>query len=236
MKLKGEIEMSKIKDDIQEVLSVLNDGDTILVGGFGLVGAPLTLIEGLIEKDIKDLTIVSNNLGESWKGLGAVLNQGKISKGIGSYFTSNRDVGDAYQRGEIELELRPQGTLSEAMRAGGAGIPAFYTPTAQGTDLAKGKEEREFDGEKYILEKAIRGNVAFVRAQKADKLGNLVYYKTGRNFNPIMATAADYVIAEVDEIVEVGEIDPEAVVTPHLYVDAIVVAEQILTKDGVQNV
>ena len=236
MKLKGEIEMSKIKDDIQEVLSVLNDGDTILVGGFGLVGAPLTLIEGLIEKDIKDLTIVSNNLGESGKGLGAVLNQGKISKGIGSYFTSNRDVGDAYQRGEIELELRPQGTLSEAMRAGGAGIPAFYTPTAQGTDLAKGKEEREFDGEKYILEKAIRGNVAFVRAQKADKLGNLVYYKTGRNFNPIMATAADYVIAEVDEIVEVGEIDPEAVVTPHLYVDAIVVAEQILTKDGVQNV
>lgn len=228
--------MSKIKDDIQEVLSVLNDGDTILVGGFGLVGAPLTLIEGLIEKDIKDLTIVSNNLGESGKGLGAVLNQGKISKGIGSYFTSNRDVGDAYQRGEIELELRPQGTLSEAMRAGGAGIPAFYTPTAQGTDLAKGKEEREFDGEKYILEKAIRGNVAFVRAQKADKLGNLVYYKTGRNFNPIMATAADYVIAEVDEIVEVGEIDPEAVVTPHLYVDAIVVAEQILTKDGVQNV
>lgn len=228
--------MSKVKENVQEVLSALKDGDTILVGGFGLVGAPLTLIEGLIEKDIKDLTIVSNNLGETGKGLGAVLNQGKIAKGVGSYFTSNRDVGDAYQRGEIKLQLLPQGTLSEAMRAGGAGIPAFYTPTAQGTDLAKGKEEREFDGVKCILEKAIRGNVAFVRAHKADTLGNLVFYKTARNFNPVMATAADYVIAEVDEIVEVGQLDPEEVVTPHLYVDAIIEAKQILTKEGVVNV
>lgn len=225
--------MSKVKDNIQEVLSVLKDGDTILVGGFGLIGAPLSLVEGLIEKDVKGLTVVSNNLGEAGKGLGKLLNQGKIAKGIGSYFTSNRDVGDAYQRGEIELELNPQGTLAERMRAGGAGIPAFYTPTAQGTDLAIGKEEREFDGKKYIMETGLRGNVALIRAHKADKLGNLVYYKTARNFNPVMATAADYVIAEVDEIVEVGEIDPEAVITPHLFVDAIVLATEILTKDGV---
>lgn len=224
---------TKIKQDIQEALSVVKDGDTLLVGGFGLIGAPLTLIEGLTEKEVKGLTIVSNNLGESGKGLGKLLNQGKIAKGIGSYFTSNRDVGDAYQRGEIELELNPQGTLSERMRAGGAGIPAFYTPTAQGTDLAKGKEEREFDGKKYIMETGLRGNVALVRAHKADKLGNLVYYKTARNFNPVMATAADYVIVEVDEIVEVGELNPESVVTPHLYVDAIVLAKEILTKDGV---
>lgn len=224
---------NKIKDSILDALSVVKDGDTILVGGFGLIGAPLSLIEGLTEKDVKGLTIASNNLGESGEGLGKLLNQGKIAKGIGSYFTSNRDVGDAYLRGEIELELNPQGTFIERMRAGGVGVPAFYTPTAQGTDLAKGKEEREFDGRKYILEKSLRGNVALVRAHKADKLGNLVYYKTARNFNPIMATAADYVIVEVDEIVEVGELDPENVVTPHLYVDAIVVAEQILTKDGV---
>ncbi|OUL08598.1 succinyl-CoA--3-ketoacid-CoA transferase [Sedimentibacter sp. SX930] len=225
--------MSKVKDNIQEVLSVLKDGDTILVGGFGLIGAPLSLVEGLIEKDVKGLTVVSNNLGEAGKGLGKLLNQGKIAKGIGSYFTSNRDVGDAYQRGEIELELNPQGTLAERMRAGGAGIPAFYTPTAQGTDLAIGKEERDFDGKKYVMETGLRGNVALIRAHKADKLGNLVYYKTASNFNPVMATAADYVIAEVDEIVEVGEIDPESVITPHLYVDAIVVATEILTKDGV---
>lgn len=225
--------MSKVKDNIQEVLSVLKDGDTILVGGFGLIGAPLSLVEGLIEKDVKGLIVVSNNLGEAGKGLGKLLNQGKIAKGIGSYFTSNRDVGDAYQRGEIELELNPQGTLAERMRAGGAGIPAFYTPTAQGTDLAIGKEERDFDGKKYVMETGLRGNVALIRAHKADKLGNLVYYKTASNFNPVMATAADYVIAEVDEIVEVGEIDPESVITPHLYVDAIVVATEILTKDGV---
>ncbi|UUX35089.1 CoA transferase subunit A [Fundicoccus culcitae] len=225
--------MNKIKDSVLEALEVVKSGDTLLVGGFGLIGAPLSLIEGLTQLDVSNLTIVSNNLGEQGKGLGKLLNQGKISKGIGSYFTSNRDVGDAYLRGEIELELNPQGTMVERMRAGGAGIPAFYTPTAQGTDLALGKEEREFNGKKYILEKALRGNVALIRAHKADKLGNLVYYKTARNFNPTMATAADYVIVEVDEIVEVGELDPESVVTQHLYVDAIVLATDILTNEGV---
>lgn len=225
--------MSKLKRDVQEALSCIESGQTLLVGGFGLVGSPLTLIEGLIEKDVNDLTIVSNNLGESGKGLGALLNQNKIKKGIGSYFTSNRDVGDKYQRGEIELQLLPQGTLSESMRAGGAGLGGYYTTTGVGTELAEGKEEREIDGVTYIFEPAIRADVALIRAHKADKLGNIVYYKTARNFNPIMATAAKVVIAEVDEIVEVGELSPEEIVTPHLFVDAIVLAEQILTKEGV---
>ena len=206
---------------------------TVLVGGFGLIGAPLSLIDGLTEKDVKDLTIVSNNLGESGKGLGILLNQNKIKKGIGSYFTSNRDVGDKYQKGEIELELLPQGTLAESLRAGGAGLGGYYTTTGVGTDLAKGKEEREIDGVQYILEKAIRADVALIRAHKADTLGNLVYYKTARNFNPLMATAAKKVIVEVDEIVEPGELNPEEIVTPFLYVDVIIKAQQVLTKDGV---
>ena len=211
----------------------MESGHTVLVGGFGLIGAPLSLIDGLTEKDVKDLTIVSNNLGESGKGLGILLNQNKIKKGIGSYFTSNRDVGDKYQKGEIELELLPQGTLAESLRAGGAGLGGYYTTTGVGTDLAKGKEEREIDGVKYILEKAIRADVALIRAHKADTLGNLVYYKTARNFNPLMATAAKKVIVEVDEIVKPGELNPEEIVTPFLYVDVIVEANQVLTKEGV---
>ncbi len=225
--------VSKVKDSIAEVLSVIEDGSTILVGGFGLVGSPLSLIQGLTEKSVKDLTIVSNNLGESGKGLGLLLNQKKIKKGIGSYFTSNRDIGEAYKRGEIELQLLPQGTLAEAVRAGGAGLGGFYTTTAVGTELAKGKEEKEIDGIRYIFEKAIRGDYALIRAHKADKLGNLVYYKTARNFNPNMAMAAKIVIAEVDEIVEPGELNPEEIVTPHIYVNYIVKAKEILTKDGV---
>ena len=225
--------MSKVMDNIQDALSVVKSGDTVLVGGFGLIGAPLSLIDGLTEKEVKDLTIVSNNLGESGKGLGILLNQDKIKKGIGSYFTSNRDVGDKYQKGEIELELLPQGTLAESLRAGGAGLGGYYTTTGVGTDLAKGKEEREIDGVQYILEKAIRADVALIRAHKADTLGNLVYYKTARNFNPLMATAAKKVIVEVDEIVELGELNPEEIVTPFLYVDVIIKAQQVLTKDGV---
>lgn len=227
--------MIKIKKDAIEALQVVKDGDVILVGGFGLVGSPLTLIEGLTNIDAKELTIVSNNLGESGKGLGKVLNQKKIKKGIGSYFTSNRDVGEANKRGEIELELNPQGTLAERLQAGGSGIPAFYTATSQGTLLAEGKEEREFNGKKYVMETGLRGNVALIRAYKADTLGNLVYYKTARNFNPMMAKAADYVIAEVDEIVEAGDLDPESIVTPHLYVNAVVKATTVLTKEGVVN-
>ena len=168
-------------ESAQEALGKVNTGDIIMVGGFGLVGAPLTLIQGLVEKEVRDLTIVSNNLGEQGKGLGILLQQKKVKKAIGSYFTSNRDVGDALQRGEIEVELLPQGTLSESIRAGGAGIGGYYTKTAVGTELAKGKETKEIDGEQYIFEKALVADVSIIRAQKADKLGNLVYYKTAQN-------------------------------------------------------
>ena len=225
--------MSKLNLSAEEALKPLQSGQTILVGGFGLIGAPLTLINELTKTNVHDLTIISNNLGESGKGLGIVLNQGKIKKAIGSYFTSNRDVGEKFLKGELEVELLPQGTLSESIRAGGAGLGGYYTPTAVGTKLAEGKEERIIDGKHYIFEKALRGDIAFIRAHKADTLGNLTYYKTARNFNPIMATAAKYVIAEVDEMVPAGVLDPEAIITPHLYVDAIILARHILTREGV---
>ena len=227
--------MTKVHQDIEAALSCVKNGHTLMVGGFGLIGAPLTLIDGLAKKDVAGLTVISNNLGEKGKGLGALLSQKRIKKAIGSYFTSNREIGEFYQRGEIELELLPQGTLAESIRAGGAGIGGYYTKTGVGTDLAKGKEEREINGAAYIFEPAIRANVALIRAWKADTLGNLVYYKTARNFNPVMATAADVVIAEVDEIVELGELSPEEIVTPHLFVDGIVKAKKILTKEGVKD-
>ena len=227
--------MTKVHQDIEAALSCVKNGHTLMVGGFGLIGAPLTLIDGLAKKDVAGLTVISNNLGEKGKGLGALLSQKKIKKSIGSYFTSNREIGEFYQRGEIELELLPQGTLAESIRAGGAGIGGYYTKTGVGTDLAKGKEEREINGATYIFEPAIRANVALIRAWKADTLGNLVYYKTARNFSPAMATAADVVIAEVDEIVEPGELSPEEIVTPHLFVDGIIKAKKILTKEGVKD-
>ncbi|USK67089.1 CoA transferase subunit A [Peribacillus frigoritolerans] len=227
--------MTKVHQDIEAALSCVKNGHTLMVGGFGLIGAPLTLIDGLAKKDVAGLTVISNNLGEKGKGLGALLSQKKIKKAIGSYFTSNREIGEFYQRGEIELELLPQGTLAESIRAGGAGIGGYYTKTGVGTDLAKGKEEREINGSTYIFEPAIRANVALIRAWKADAHGNLVYYKTARNFNPVMATAADVVIAEVDEIVEPGELSPEEIVTPHLFVDGIIKAKKILTKEGVKD-
>lgn len=225
--------MTKIYDSAKEALSCLQDGHRLMVGGFGLVGGPLTLIETLVDLDVKDLTIISNNLGEKGEGLGKLLNQNKVKKAIGSYFTGNRDVGEAFQRGEIEIELLPQGTLAESIRAGGAGIGGYYTKTSFGTDLALGKELKVIDGEEYVFEKALKADVAIIRAYKADKLGNLIYYKTARNFNPLMATAAKTVIVEVDEIVEVGELESDAIATPHLYIDRIIVAEKILTKDGV---
>lgn len=226
----------KIFSTAKEAIEKLESNQTIMVGGFGLIGAPLTLIDELTQKDVSGLTIISNNLGEKGKGLGILVNQKKVKKGIGSYFTSNRDVGDAYQRGELELELLPQGTLAESIRAGGAGIGGYYTKTGVGTELSVGKEEKEINGVKYIFEPALTANVALVRAWKADTLGNLVYYKTARNFNPMMATAADYVIAEVDEIVQPGELSPEEIITPHLFVNGIVKATKILTKDGVKSV
>lgn len=216
-----------------EAVKNIKTGHRVMVGGFGLVGAPLTMIYEMTAYDVRDLTIISNNLGEPGKGLGILLRQGKISKAIGSYFTSNREVGEFYNQGKLSIQLVPQGTFSESIRAGGAGIGGYYTKTGVGTELAKGKKEKIINGERYIFEEAIRADIAIIKAWKADKLGNLVYYKTARNFNPVMATAADYVIAEVDEIVEVGELSPEEIVTPHLYVDAIVESKFILTKEGV---
>ncbi|MDQ6774603.1 MAG: CoA transferase subunit A [Candidatus Dormibacteraeota bacterium] len=209
--------------DPDSAVQAIRDGDVILCGGFGLVGMPLRLVDALARLGRRDLTVVSNNVGEAGLGLGALLRDGRLRKAVGSYFTSNPEVAEARREGRLEVELLPQGTLAEAIRAGGAGIAAFYTPTAAGTLLAEGKESRTFeDGREYVLERALRGDVALVKAHRADRLGNLVYRGTARNFNPLMATAASTVIAEVEEVVEVGALDPETIVTPHLYVDVVV--------------
>lgn len=213
--------MSKLIDK-SDLSKLIKDGDTLLVGGFGLSGTPFTLIDELATLEKKHLTVVSNNLGEKDKGLGILLHTGSLKKAMGSYFTSNRDAINEWSKGNLEIELIPQGTLAERIRCGGAGIAGFYTKTAAGTDLAKGKEEKVFDGETYILEKAIKGDVSLIKALKADSRGNLIYDHTGRNFNPAMAAAGKIVIAEVDEIVEVGEIKPEEITTPHVYVDYLV--------------
>jgi 3-oxoacid CoA-transferase subunit A/3-oxoadipate CoA-transferase alpha subunit len=206
-----------------EAVSAIRSGDTVMVGGVGLVGAPLSLIDALVDQShATDQTIVSNNIGEPGRGLGNLLRQGRIRRGISSYFTSNPEAVAAVNAGEIEATLVPQGTFAEAIRAGGAGIGGFYTPVGAGTDLATGKEERVIDGVPHLLEQAIHADVALVYAARADTLGNLWYRRTARNFNPLMATAARVTIAEAGEIVPVGELDPEDVVTPHLYVDTLV--------------
>ena len=207
-----------------EAVSHIRSGDTVMVGGFGLVGAPLTLIDALVEhSDATDLTIVSNNIGEPGRGLGKLLRQGRIRRGISSYFTSNPEAVAAVNAGELEATLMPQGTFAEAIRAGGAGIAGFYTPVGAGTLLAEGKEEREFGGVPHVLELPLRADVALVYAARADRLGNLWYRRTARNFNSAMATAANITIAEAGEIVEVGELEPESIATQHLYIDHLVV-------------
>ncbi|WP_029421189.1 CoA transferase subunit A [Alicyclobacillus macrosporangiidus] len=205
-----------------DAIAHIRDGMSIMVGGFGLVGAPLELIDELYRQGQKDLTVISNNVGEPGKGLSRLLEAGRIRKAIGSYFTSNPVVGEHVLAGKLEVELMPQGTFIEAIRAGGAGIGGFYTRASAGTLLGEGKETKVIGGQTYVLEYALTADVALIRAHKADRLGNLVYRKTARNFNPVMATAAKLVIAEVDEVVEVGHFDPEVIVTPHLYVDFIV--------------
>jgi 3-oxoacid CoA-transferase A subunit len=208
-----------------EAVARVRGGDTVMVGGFGLVGAPLTLIAALLEAPAASgLTVVSNNLGEPGRGLGRLLLDGRVRKAIGSYFTSNPDVVEWYTAGRLEVELVPQGTLAEAIRAGGAGIGGFYVRTGVGTLLAEGREQREIDGATYLFQRPLKADVALVRAARADALGNLTYTRTARNFNPDMATAARLVIAEVDEVVPVGALPPEEVVTPHLYVDHVVLA------------
>jgi 3-oxoacid CoA-transferase A subunit len=207
----------------EDAVARVKTGDTVMVGGFGLVGAPLDLIDALVDhSDATDLTVVSNNIGEPGRGLGRLLRQGRIRRGISSYFTSNPEAVAAVNAGEIEATLVPQGTFAEAIRAGGAGIGGFFTAVGAGTLLAEGKEERMIDGVRHVLEEPIRADVSLVYAARADMLGNLWYRRTARNFNPLMATAATVTIAEAGEVVTVGKLEPESVVTPHLYVDHLV--------------
>jgi 3-oxoacid CoA-transferase subunit A/3-oxoadipate CoA-transferase alpha subunit len=209
----------------EEAVSVIRSGDTVMVGGFGLVGAPLTLIDALVEtSDASELTIVSNNIGEPGRGLGKLLRQGRIKRGISSYFTSNPEAVAAVNTGEIEATLVPQGTFAEAIRAAGAGIAGILSPVGAGTLLAEGKEEHVVDGVAYVLERPIHADVALVYAARGDELGNLWYRRTARNFNPLMATAARVTIAEVGEIASAGELEPESIHTPHLYVDELVLS------------
>jgi 3-oxoadipate CoA-transferase, alpha subunit len=210
-----------------EAVAGIEDGSTVLIGGFGLAGMPFDLVDALVRQGAKDLTIVSNNAGNGEVGLAALLKAGQVRK-IMCSFPRQADsyVFDGlYRAGKIELEVVPQGNLAERMRAAGAGIGAFFCPTAVGTPLADGKETREIDGRTYVLEYPIKGDYAFVSAYQADTLGNVVYRKTGRNFGPVMATAARTTIVQVQAVVEVGTLDPEAVVTPSIYVDRIVPVE-----------
>src|SRR5258707_5808647 len=213
--------MDKCIASADAAIAKLTDGASILMGGFGLGGIPETLIAAVRRRGTKDLTIVSNNAGVDDFGIGLLLQNRQVKKMISTYVGENKLFEKLVTSGELQLELNPQGTLSERLRAGGAGIPAFYTPTGYGTMVADGKETREFDGRQFVLELALRGNFAFIKAWKGDRWGNLIYRKTARNFNPMMATAADYVIAEVEELVELGQLDPNHVHTPGIFIDAI---------------
>ncbi len=202
------------------------DGMTVMAGGFGLCGIPETLIVALRDLGVKDLTVISNNCGVDDWGLGLLLKTRQIKKMVSSYVGENQTFEKQYLSGELELEFNPQGTLAERIRAGGAGIPAFYTKTGVGTLVAEGKEEREFGGERYIMETGLLADLSIVRAWKGDKEGNLIFRKTARNFNPMMATAGKVCIAEVEELVEVGDLDADQIHTPGIFVDRIVKAEQ----------
>lgn len=212
----------KVWETFEQAVADIHDGATLIVGGFGLSGIPEKSIEALRNKGTKNLTIVSNNCGVDDFGLGLLLASKQIKKMIASYVGENKIFEQQFLNGELEVELTPQGTLAERIRAGGAGIPAFYTATGVGTPIAEGKEVRTFDGKEYLLERAIVGDFALVKAWKADKLGNLVYRKTARNFNPIAAMSGKITIAEVEEIVEVGELDPDEIHTPSVYVQRVV--------------
>lgn len=210
--------MNKVVANADEAVRDVQDGATIMVGGFGLCGIPEELIEALVRKGVKNLTTVSNNAGVDTFGLGKLLQNGQIKKHIGSYVGENKVFEQMVLTGKVELELNPQGTLAERIRAGGAGIPAFFTPTGAGTIVAEGKEMREFDGRPYVMEKALKADFALVKAWKADRWGNLMFRKTARNFNPVMATAAKITIAEVEEIVETGALNPDGIHVPSVYV------------------
>ncbi|MGB0116623.1 MAG: CoA transferase subunit A [Terriglobales bacterium] len=217
--------MHKVVANAEEAIQDVFDGATIMFGGFGLCGNPENLIRALVRKNVKNLTTVSNNAGVDGFGIGLLLANGQIRKHIGTYVGENKLLEQMVLNGTVELDLVPQGTFAERIRAGGAGIPAFFTPTGVGTVVAEGKEAREFDGRLYIMERGLKADFAFVKAWKGDKWGNLVYRKTARNFNPMMATAAKVTIAEVEHLVETGELDPDMVHTPSVYVKRIFVGE-----------
>ncbi len=217
--------INKVVSDCDTALKGVRDGMTFLVGGFGLCGIPENLIASLKRSGAKNLTCVSNNAGVDGFGLGQLLESRQIKKMISSYVGENKEFERQFLSGELEVELNPQGTLAERLRAGGAGIPAFYTPTGVGTVVADGKDVREFDGRKYVLERAIRGDYALIKAWKADPFGNLVFRKTARNFNPMMAAAGKITIVEVEEIVDYGDIDPDHVHTPGIYVQMVVLGQ-----------
>ena len=213
--------MNKVVHDVMEAIADIQDGATIMMGGFGLCGIPENLIRALCNKGTKDLIVISNNAGVDGFGAGMLMQARQIRKMISTYVGENHLFEQLVLSGEIELELTPQGTFSERIRAGGAGIPAFYTPTGYGTLVAEGKETREFGGRMYVLERALNADFAFIKAWKGDTLGNLVYRKTARNFNPMMATAARITIAEVEQLVQPGDLEPDGVHTPAIFVQRI---------------
>ena len=216
--------IDKFVRSVAEAMGSIADGSTILIGGFGSVGQPNALIDGLIEQGAKDLTVVANNAGTGHVGLARLMELGRVRRILCSFPRSAGSVvfEELYKAGKIELEIVPQGTLAERMRAAGAGIPAFFTPTGVGTKLAEGKEEREFHGRRYVMEEALPGDVALVEAWRADRFGNLTYRESGRNFNPVMAMAGKVTLVQTQHVAEAGEIDPEAIVTPGIFVDRVV--------------
>lgn len=218
--------LKKIYTSFDEAVAQIEDGMTLMVGGFGLVGIPENLIKALKEQKTTDLTVISNNCGVDDWGLGLLLQDKQIKKMISSYVGENKEFEKQVLNGELEVDLVPQGSLAEKIRAGGAGIPAFYTPAGVGTPIAEGRETREFNGREYLLEEALVADVSLIRAWKADKMGNLVFRKTAQNFNPMMAAAGKVTIAEVEEIVEVGELDPNEIHTPSIYVQGIIQGDQ----------
>jgi len=213
--------MNKVVANADEAVRDVFDGASLMIGGFGLCGIPENLIRALVRKGVKNLTTISNNAGVDGLGLGLLLSAGQIRKHIGTYVGENKLLEQMVLQGKMELDLVPQGTFSERIRAGGAGIPAFFTPTGVGTLVAKNKETREFDGRMYVMEHALKADFALVKAWKGDKWGNLVYRKTARNFNPMMATAAKVTIAEVEHLVGAGELEPDMVHTPSVFVKRI---------------
>jgi 3-oxoacid CoA-transferase subunit A len=216
--------INKVVASADEAVRDVSDGATLVVGGFGLCGIPENLIAALVRRGVRDLTAVSNNCGVDDWGLGLLLKSRQIRRMVSSYVGENAEFERQFLSGELEVELVPQGTLAERMRAGGAGIPAFYTPAGVGTLVAEGKETRVFDGREYLLEKSVVGDFSLVAAWKGDRLGNLVYRKAARNFNPMAVTAGRIAIAEIEELVEAGDLDPECIHTPGVFVNRLVVA------------